>query len=238
MLDSDIPAKFPVPFANSATTGFIRAIPLTSSDPDAASLTLGFPPDTFAPVGAGGAPPDGRDMNGILNETTAWSRWFQAGGPIIYDATFQSEVGGYPLGSVVGSAVTAGVLWRSTTDGNTTNPDAGGAGWVDFFINPRVRIVTASATLNLDCGTDGAIGLQRSSGLSAMIANLAATGNLVPGKIFKISDLSKNVDQYPVTVIPPATHNIAGDSQYILNSKKQSASFEYFGNLTWDVQSS
>lgn len=130
---SDIPNKSPLTFAQSATGSYIRTVPQTSADPDAASFTLGFPPNTFTDEGAGGVPPDGRDFNGILNFLSAWSRWLTAGGPIIYDSTFQTAVGGYPLGAVVWSATTAGVQWRSTTNNNVTNPDTGGAGWVKQF---------------------------------------------------------------------------------------------------------
>lgn len=96
----------------------------------AASLTDGFPPLNFTPISAGGVPPFGEDMNGILNQTTAWNRWLSAGGPILYDATFQAAIGGYPNGAIVGSLVVQGNYWMSTVDGNTTNPDTGGAGWV------------------------------------------------------------------------------------------------------------
>lgn len=131
MLASQIPSKFTVPFGNSATTQYIRAIPVTTTDPTAASETLGFPPATATPVGAGGTPPDIRDMNGILNQTSGWGWWVAAGGaPVAYDATFQAAVGGYPNGAVVASVAYPGLWWRSTADNNTANPDAGGAGWV------------------------------------------------------------------------------------------------------------
>lgn len=130
---SDIPAKSQRVFAQSATGSYIRAIPQTTADPDAASFNLGFPPNTFTDEGAGGVPPDGRDFNGILNYLSAWVRWMTAGGPIVYDGTFQTAVGGYPLGAVVWSATTAGVQWRSTTNNNVTNPDAAGAGWAKQF---------------------------------------------------------------------------------------------------------
>lgn len=133
MLLSGIPAKFPIPFANSAGPSFIRAIPTASQIGiigGAASLTDGFPPLNFTPIASGGIPPWGADMNGILNQTTAWNQWYSAGGPILYDATFQSQIGGYPNGAIVGSLITQGNYWMSTTDGNVTNPDAGGAGWV------------------------------------------------------------------------------------------------------------
>lgn len=135
MQASSIPAKFQAVFANQATSSYIRSIPLNQSLPGngAASLNTGFPPETFVPPESGGFAPDGRDVQGILNPITAWAQWIQAGGaPITYDATFQSEIGGYFNGSVVASAVTPGLYWRSTADNNMTNPDTGGAGWVAF----------------------------------------------------------------------------------------------------------
>lgn len=129
MLLADIPAWFAKRFGADATGTHIRAIPSTSADPNAAAMDVGFPPNTFVDISAGGAPPDGRDVNGILNFLSAWTQWFGAGGPVRYNATISSN-GGYPIGSIVQSAATAGLLWQSTVDGNTTNPDAGGAGWV------------------------------------------------------------------------------------------------------------
>lgn len=134
MKASDIPAnKFPIPFASGAAAGNVRAIPITSSDPNAASLTLGFPPNTFIPVNAGGTAPDGRDMNGIQLEGTAWSRWMQAGGAIPWDSAFSSLIGGYPAGAIV-AAVAIGYFWQSQVDDNVTNPETGGAGWKQFSV--------------------------------------------------------------------------------------------------------
>lgn len=129
MLISSIPAKFTIPWANSASATYTRAIPTPSQigiTAGAASFADGFPPLCFQ---AGGWP-DGRDFNGILNQITQWAQWQSAGGPIAYDATFQTAIGGYPLGATIRSGTTFGFLWTSTVDGNTTNPDAGGAGWI------------------------------------------------------------------------------------------------------------
>lgn len=134
MLASSIPAKFNIPFANSAGGSFIRPIPQASQigiTPGAASLTDGFPPLNFTPNASGGIPPFGEDFNGLLNQSTAWDRWFSAGGPVAFDPTFSTGVGGYPNGAVVGSRTVPGNYWMSTTDNNTTDPDAGGAGWVN-----------------------------------------------------------------------------------------------------------
>lgn len=134
MLASDIPGfKFPIPFANGADAAHRTApIPTATTGSYRASLTLGYPPETFLATGAGGTPPDGRDFNGILYEITGWNRWQQAGGPIQYDATFSAAIGGYPAGAVLMSNP-AGILWRSTADNNLTNPDASGAGWVPLL---------------------------------------------------------------------------------------------------------
>lgn len=136
MLASNIPAqKFSIPFANGASGTYRAVIPTASQigvNDGRASLTDGFPPDTFLAIAAGGIPPDGRDVNGILWEVSGWSRWQQAGGPITYDAAFSTAIGGYPAGAIL-STSPAGGLWLSTADNNTTNPDGGGANWVPLM---------------------------------------------------------------------------------------------------------
>lgn len=136
---SDLPARFPIPFADSAGSGYIRPIPtnhVAATGTDApASLHDGFPPETFTPLSSGGIPPSGQDVNGLFNQLTAWARWSQAGGSIPYNATFQTAIGGYMLSSVVESATTPGLQYRSTVDNNMTDPDAGGAGWTAVYPN-------------------------------------------------------------------------------------------------------
>lgn len=134
MQQSNLPAqKFSIPWANGAGGGFIRTIPTASQigiTNGAASLTDGFPPLNFVPIGSGGVPPFGQDFNGIFQEITAWNRWQQAGGVVPYDATFQGLIGGYPKGALIASGTTANLLWMSTTDNNVTDPDTGGSGWI------------------------------------------------------------------------------------------------------------
>lgn len=135
MLISNIPTKIDVVWAKNATGTYVRTVPDTSVDPNAASWSLGFPPNTFVPLASGGEPPDGRDFNGGLKAISAWSQWFQAGGPIKYDSTFQATITGYPLGAVVLDPSNAGMYWRNTIDGNTNTLTAGsgGTGWTNFF---------------------------------------------------------------------------------------------------------
>lgn len=131
---SALPPKFPIPWGNSAGSAYIRSIPAPSqigTQNCAASLTDGFPPLTFTPSIAGGCPPFGQDLNGILKQVTQWSQWYSAGGPIFYDSAFASSLAnGYPNGAIVQSSIVPGDFWLSTADNNTTNPDAGGANWV------------------------------------------------------------------------------------------------------------
>jgi hypothetical protein len=137
MLAAQIPAKFPIPWGLNAQSGNIRSIPVLSQQSvqaGAASLQDGFPANTFTPPSAGGTPPFGQDFNGIVQQVTAWLRWLQAGGSLVYDPAFvaapPSGMGGYPLGAVLESALYPGVTYYNAVDGNTTNPDQGGAGWI------------------------------------------------------------------------------------------------------------
>ena len=154
MQSSQIPSKFQIPFANGAGSGYIRQIPVASQisvTPGAASLTDGFPPLTFLPEANGGIPPFGQDMNGILNEITAWIRWGNAGAPVVYDATFSAAIGGYPKGAILTSAA-GGSWWLSTAENNLSNPDTGGAGWLylsyglTYAGNPNGNVAGVAAT--------------------------------------------------------------------------------------------
>src|SRR6185312_13578810 len=126
MLASDIPYKFAEIWAAAAAGGYVTdPIPGTATGADA-SQHLGFPPITAMLPGAGGIPPTIQDFNGVLFYLSAWVRWQQTGTAVPYDATFQSNIGGYPNGAVVGSTVVPYRKWLSTADNNTSNPDTGG----------------------------------------------------------------------------------------------------------------
>ncbi|MDE2105793.1 MAG: hypothetical protein KGL39_51690 [Patescibacteria group bacterium] len=137
MKASDIPSKFSIPFGNGAGGSYIRAVPTASQigvNDGLASLTDGFPPLNFQPIASGGVPPFGQDMNGILNQSTAWTRWQNAGATVPYDSAFQTLIGGYPEGAVVASTTTLGLFWYCTADDNLTNPDTGGANWLAWQV--------------------------------------------------------------------------------------------------------
>lgn len=154
MQANNAPAKIPLPFANSGTKNTIPTASQIAVTPGAASLTDGFPPLTRTPIAAGGVPPFGADMNGILFEISANTQWENAGGFYPYDATFSTAIGGYPKGAVLAKVANNG-LWMSTVDNNTSNPDTGGAGWVDTLTGRllNTQIFATSGTYTPTAGT-------------------------------------------------------------------------------------
>ena len=129
---SSVPYKFQYVWGQNAASGFVTdPVPATTSAP-AASQSLGFPPATAEPTAAGGTPPNINDVNGALFYVTSWTQWLQAGFPVQYDATFQTNIGGYPNTALIGSVAYPGVVWQSTADNNTSDPDTGGANWQQY----------------------------------------------------------------------------------------------------------
>ncbi len=139
------PTRIVLPWAASASGAYSDPVPVPSQilvpgQSGRASWTDGFPPLTFQQRAAGGIPPDGRDANGALNQISAGVEWQQAGGPLPYDSTYATAIGGYPLGAVIASLNFPGQYWASTAANNTNNPDTGGANWAPCcLISSSVR---------------------------------------------------------------------------------------------------
>ncbi len=145
---SDVPAKFSIPFANGAGGGYITyPVPQAPQSGGRASLTDGFPPPNWLPVGAGGIPPWGQDFNGLLKQVTLWNQWNGAGAVAAYDGSFSTAIGGYPQGAIL-SGEYPGSVWLNLVDDNTTDPTAGGAGWTQL-------LTSLSAPVTLYVRSDG-----------------------------------------------------------------------------------
>ena len=122
------PSKVSVAFA---TNGNKNTIPDTTAvgDPtNKASYSIGFPSVTMTPKSAGGLPPFGRDMNGILYDITAEIQYRQAGGRYPFDSAFSTAIGGYSKGAVVQRADLLG-SWVSQSNNNTTSPENSSTSW-------------------------------------------------------------------------------------------------------------
>ncbi len=92
------------------------------------SFTDGWVPLNFMdPQTQGGKAIKGEYLNGLLNMMTQYLSEFQNGRYPPWDSTIGAT--GYSLGARVDAANGTG-MWLCTVDGNTTNPDTGGTGWV------------------------------------------------------------------------------------------------------------
>jgi hypothetical protein len=121
-------------FAHNAAPTYIQnPIPDTTAATDRASFDQGFPPLTMTEILAGGKPPWGQDVNGILNMITAHVAALQAGQPYLFNSTLSTAMGGYLAGITLGMADGSG-LWINTVNGNMTDPDGGSAaGWMPLY---------------------------------------------------------------------------------------------------------
>lgn len=181
---SSIPLKFVLPWATDAAGAFIRQVPVASQigiQAGAASYTDGFVPDNFTQIAAGGVPPFGQDMNGVIKPVTAWLRWYNAGGAIKYDAAFATDtnVGGYPQGAVVMSNVVPGNTFMSLVDNNTQDPDADGQ--TQWCVEPGTMgsgFLYPSLTATVPYGSVAANGL--SIGSAASNATARANADCYP----------------------------------------------------------
>lgn len=146
MKSTDAPSKQAVPFG---TNGPREAItPTTPSGSNQASYDQGFPPITMTLKSAGGLPPKGQDMNQILFEQSSFNRYFAAGGGYVYDSTFSTAVGGYPLSARIPNSTGTG-FWFNTVEDNQTNPENSTAaltGWVPMGSYGSTSISGLAAT--------------------------------------------------------------------------------------------
>jgi len=129
MQQSNAPAKIPTAFAASGTKRAPAATSGGISTPEQPSWDVGWPIITETDPLLGGIPPGRQDFNGLGYALSGPAQWAQAGGGYAYDSAFSASIGGYPKGAKLLTADGLGT-WQSIVDNNTTNPDAGGTGWV------------------------------------------------------------------------------------------------------------
>lgn len=225
MKRSDIPTRFNIPFADAAGGSYVRDVPEASQigiQDGAASLTDGFPPLNFLPVGAGGVPPFGQDMNGILKQATDWSRWTGAGSPVPYDSAFATAIGGYPKGALL-SALNFDGFWLCTADDNTSDPDAApvglAVGWIAFFPYPQETLDADRDYYVSTSGSDSNSGLN----VADAWATLQHAWDYVSAYI--------NLAGHSVTIhVSDGTYNTGMMAQGALTGAEGPTSFNILGN--------
>ncbi|HDT3439425.1 TPA: hypothetical protein QHP17_000263 [Klebsiella pneumoniae subsp. pneumoniae] len=142
MNNSAMPSRLTVVFSASGDKNTIpvNSTPETLAD-GLAAMDSGFPPLTRIALSAGGKPPKGQDFNGIFNDAYTRLQWEQAGGFYTFDSAFSAAIGGYPKGAILINSARDG-FWQSTIENNTTNPDAGGIGWINALGGRLINIQT------------------------------------------------------------------------------------------------
>lgn len=135
-----------------------------SSQPvdNSATWNYGFPSKTMLPVDTtnptqGGIPPNGKDMNGVLNSISAEcynsmngilpNEWIA---PSVWRSVDPSW-SGYPSGAIVlyptGNVSTEKKLYQSTVNNNLNTPDTK-AGWVELFPAHQLIVYPAAQEIN------------------------------------------------------------------------------------------
>lgn len=177
-----MPATYPEyiseAFGINAAVGDRNTIPETTVNTQRASFSLGFPPLTMTPVVAGGKPMLGPDMNGILYMLSSHAVYLQSGQPYRYSADVAAKIGGYAVGTMLGSTDGA-VVWYNKTANNASNPDTGGAGWIALYaygITTVGGLIGGVATLTLNQAAKSVIAL--SGALAANQQVVLPTGQI------------------------------------------------------------
>src|SRR6267154_490400 len=149
MSGAPTPQALPSAFGiNAVDPTYKNSIPNTTVVDGRASFSLGFPPTTMTPIIAGGVPPFGQDVNGILYMLSTWAYYQQAGEVPHFSSTVATAITGYALGTLLRSTDGAS-LWFNIVDGNVTNPDSGASvGWVpiESYGLAAIAGVTGGAT--------------------------------------------------------------------------------------------
>lgn len=119
------PKLIATPFAE---TGARNDIPESgASEPQRATMQVGFPATTQTPISEGGIPPERADFNGAFHLTTSHLSFLNKGNWYGFDAAFAGQIGGYDKNAIL--MLDNGELVQSTQAGNTNNPNVNMTGW-------------------------------------------------------------------------------------------------------------
>ena len=164
----------------------------TLDDPGSASFDTGFAPLNMTDLAAGGIPPKGRDMNGILKMLTQYAILVQAGQLPAFSTDAAAEWTGYAVGARVASTTTPGRVWENLLDANVNDPDTDATGWRS--LDPLTASVPLSGAQNnvvLPGASDFALDIDTTAG-ACDISGFVAQRN---GQIIYVSNVGANLLQ-------------------------------------------
>lgn len=123
------PFMIPQPFANNGNKNDIKDVRDPIDPIQTAAWLTGFPPVTMTPKEAGGLPPNGLDMNGVLNAVSQGLVHRQRGERMQFSFAYATSIGGYPKGAIIQSNDMT-KEFQSLVDNNATDPNTTlGAFW-------------------------------------------------------------------------------------------------------------
>lgn len=178
----------PVPFASQGDKNAIPVTPSTGTgQSNYASYQKGFPPVTMTPLVAGGLPPQGMDMNGILFALSSSVGFMQSGGLPTFDANFASTIGGYPLGAVLqsndGASAYVSTIANNTTDFNESTESIG-TSWLpwagDAAKGSSLYIAVGEGTSDAITATFDPAITELTNGLVVFVRALASNATTTP----------------------------------------------------------
>lgn len=153
MNSSDTPSRITKAFGVNGLKNTIPVDSSTSTDNNGvATFDKGFPAVTMQPLSAGGIPPSGKDMNGVLYSTTIQQQWQNAGMTYPFSQDFSDAVSGYPKGAIVPSSVYTG-QWLNLNEANGTSPESptgANTGWVPInnYGVTQITMTTGSVVMS------------------------------------------------------------------------------------------
>ena len=178
----------PVPFASQGDKNTIPVTPSTETgQTNYASYQKGFPPVTMTPLVAGGLPPQGMDMNGILFALSSSIGFSQSGGLPTFNADFASTIGGYPQGAVLqsndGASAYVSTIANNTTDFNES-PESIGTSWLpwagDAAKGSSLYIAVGEGTSDAITATFDPAITELTNGLVVFVRALASNATTTP----------------------------------------------------------
>ena len=159
------------PIGADAAGGNITA-PMPQTQPgtaNAASIDVAFPAITMQAEQAGGLPPLGQDMNGMLFLISSHTMWVQCGQLYLFDSDLATAIGGYLQGSILGMADGSGIWLCVNPDGSSNNPDTTSTtDWVPLYSYGYASIT------GLTGGTYTVTNAQSKKGVLVLSGTLAA----------------------------------------------------------------
>lgn len=136
-----------------ATDGLKTAIPDASNNATGrAGYDQGFPPINMQPQEAGGIPPHGEDMNGVIYDVTLAISYIQSGKSFPFNSDFATAIGGYPVGAVVSDASNT-TLWLNGVNNNSAFP----AGWTNFSFSDPTETVRGAPLVATQAETNNGV---------------------------------------------------------------------------------